>query len=127
MDCRCAFIVQVSLMDEDQVFDFIDEIGIEAGITDDRLYFGLSKKDTSDDFILSDFIHESLALVINKVDKLKKLRSKYKCSYILDIKFSNIEEEIENNQQFIIDDEIKSFLEKTDTYYNLNDGYFDEV
>ena len=126
MECRCAFVVVVSLMEENEVFDFLDDLGIDAGITDDRLYFGLSKRDTDDDFQLNNFIHESLSTILIKKDKLIELKNNYKCSYILDVKFSDIEEEIANRQSFIIDDEIKQFLLDTDTYYNLNDGYFDE-
>ncbi len=124
MDCKCAFIVNVSLMDEDEVFDFIDEIGIEAGVTDEALYFGLSKVETDDDFVLSKFVTESLSQVLDKIDILIELKKKYKCNYILNVKFSDIEEEIENNRSFIIDDKVKRFIELTDTYYNLNDGYF---
>ena len=126
MECRCAFVVVVSLMEENEVFDFLDDLGIDAGITDDRLYFGLSKRDTDDGFQLNNFIHESLSTILIKKDKLIELKNNYKCSYILDVKFSDIEEEIANRQSFIIDDEIKQFLLDTDTYYNLNDGYFDE-
>ena len=126
MDCKCAFIVQVSLLDEDEVFNFIDTLGVSCGVTDDRLYYGLIKKDTEDNFILSEFILESLSVIIDKVDLLNELREKYNCNYYLDVKFSNIEEEIENNQSFILDDKINDFLKKTDTYYNLNDGYFEE-
>ena len=125
MECRCAFIVVVSLLEETEVFDFMDELGLEAGVTDERLYFGLSKRSTEEDFQLNNFIHESLSSIINKKDKLIELKNKYKCNYILDVKFSNIEEEIENGQSFIIDDDIKEFLDYTNTYYNLNDGYFD--
>lgn len=125
VDCKCAFIVYTSLMSEDEVFEFIDEIGIDAGVTDEALYFGLSRRDTDDNFQLSEFIHESLGSIFKKADKLIELKKQYKCNYVLNIKFSDIEEEIENNQSFIIDDITKEFINKTDTYYNLNDGYFD--
>ena len=125
MDCKCAFIVNVGLMDEEEVFDFIDEIGIEAGVTDEALYFGLSKVETDEDFVLSKFVTESLSQVLDKIDILIDLKKKYKCNYILNVKFSDIEEEIANNRSFIIDDKVKRFIELTDTYYNLNDGYFE--
>jgi len=126
MDCKCAFIVQISLLDEDEVFNFIDRLNVSCGVTDDRLFYGLSKKDTDDNFILSEFIHESLSIIIDKADLLNELKNEYNVNYYLDIKFSNIEEEIENNQSFILDDKINDFLNKTNTYYNLNDGYFEE-
>ncbi len=125
MDCKCAFIVQVSLLEEDDVFNFIDTLGVACGVTDDRLYYGLIKKNTEDNFILSEFILESLSVIIDKVDLLNELKNQYNVNYYLDVKFSNIEEEIENNQSFILDDKINDFLNKTNTYYNLNDGYFE--
>ena len=126
MDCKCAFIVNVSLMDEDQVFSFIDEFGVLCGITDENLYYGLNKRDTDGDFSMARFVYESLSCVIDKADKLIELKNKYSCSYMLNVKFSDIEEEIENNQSFILDDNVLEFIKKTDTYYNLNDGYFDK-
>ena len=125
MDCKCAFIVNVSLMDEDEVFSFIDELGVECGITDENLYYGLNKRETDGDFSMARFVYESLSNVIGKADKLVKLKNKYKCRYILNVKFSDIEEEIANNQSFILDDNVLDFIKKTDTYYNLNDGYFE--
>ena len=49
----------------------------------------------------------------------------YSIYYIVDVKFSNIEEEIERNTSFLIDLEAKEFINYIDAFYNLNDGYFD--
>lgn len=123
--CRCSFKVYTNLMVDIDVFDFLDELGVDGGITDGCIYFGLREVKTDEEFILSHFISETLSSLIIKKDILKYLKEKYGCSYILDIKFSNIEEEIKNNMSFELNDEIRSFLELTDTFYNLNDGYFD--
>lgn len=123
--CRCSFKVYTNLMVDTDVFDFLDELGVDGGITDGCIYFGLREVKIDEEFILSHFISETLSSLIIKKDILKYLKEKYGCSYILDIKFSNIEEEIKNNMSFELNDEIRSFLELTDTFYNLNDGYFD--
>ena len=43
----------------------------------------------------------------------------------IDVRFSDIEEQIYRKISVTIDDKAKSFIEKVDALYNLNDGYFE--
>ena len=124
MYCRVSFKVYTNLMADIDIYDFIDFLGVEAGITDGCLYLGLMEKNTDENFLLSHFICESLSTIFDKNDKIISLKEKYNCSYELFVKFSNIEEEIKNKTSFEINDEIKSFISDLDVYYNLNDDYF---
>lgn len=123
--CRCSFRVYTNLMLDEDVFSFLDALGIEGGITDGCIYFGLREVKVTDEFILSHFILETLSQLISKGDLLKSLKDKYNCNYMLDIKFSNIEKAIKENVSFALNEEIDSFLKVTETFYNLNDGYFE--
>lgn len=126
MTCRTAFKINIALILDEDIYQIIDLIGIEAGITDNYLYYGLIKKDTDDDFRLHIQVNESLSLLYEKEEILKSLLNMYNISYVFDVKFSNIEEELENNTSFIIDDKDISFLKRINCFYNLNDGYFEE-
>lgn len=127
MTCITAFKINISALSEDEMFEIIDMIGIEPGITDNFLYYGMLKRDTEDpEYKLYDELHETLSILYPKKEILKKLLNIFPISYIVDVKFSNIEEEIENNTSFTITEEAKSFIEYLDCYYNLNNGFLDE-
>ena len=126
MTCITSFKINISPLSEDEMFELIDTIGLEPGITDNFLYYGLLKRDTEDpEFKLYDLLHETLSILYPKKEILKKLLNIYPISYIVDVKFSNIEEEIENNTSFTIAEESKEFIEYLDCYYNFCNGYFD--
>ena len=78
-----------------------------------------------DNFQYHQQVNDTLSLLYNKKEILKKLKEIYSIYYILDTKFSDIEEEIKRNTSFLIDDEAKEFINYVDAYYNLNDGYFE--
>ena len=126
MTCITAFKINIARINDDELYEIIDFIGVEPGITDQFLYYGLLKKDTLDeDFKLYDLLHETLSILYPKKEILKKLLNIYPISYIVDVKFSNIEEEIERNTSFTIGEEAKEFISYLDCYYNLNNGYFE--
>lgn len=125
MTCITAFKINIARLSIDEVNEIIDYIGLEPGITEYFLYYGLLKRDTEeDDFKLYNLLHETLSILYPKKDILKKLLNIYPISYIVDVKFSDIEEEIANNTSFTIAEESKEFIEYLDCYYNLNNGYF---
>ena len=114
------------MLNETEVFELMDSIGIDGGVTDNFIYYGMLKEDTSDlEYKLYNQLHETLSIVYNKKEVLKKLKNIYPISYIVDVKFSDIEEEIANNTSFTISEESKEFMEYIDCYYNLQNGYFD--
>lgn len=124
MTCITAFKINIAALNEDEMFELIDLIGVEPGITDSFLYYGLLKKDTEEEnYKLYDQLHETLSILYPKKETLKKLLNIYPISYIVDVKFSNIEEEIMNNTSFIIAEESKEFIDYLDCYYNFNNGY----
>lgn len=126
MECRACFKIYTNGLEDEELFSLIDKIGVEPGITDNCLYFGLKRVPTNtEDFQLSLFIHEVLSSLLNKANLLKDLKDIYYLNYVLDIKFTDIEEEIANKTSFELSDEIKEFISMTDTLYNLNDGYFE--
>ncbi len=126
MTCKTVFKIGISSLDESDVYSIIDYIGVEPGITDNFLYYGLIKNDTDiDNFSLHQQLNDTLSLLYNKKEILKRLKEMYSIYYIVDVKFSNIEEEIERNTSFLIDLEAKEFINYIDAFYNLNDGYFD--
>ena len=126
MTCITSFKINISSLSQDEMYEVIDIIGIEPGITDNFLYYGLLKRDTEDpEFKLYDLLHETLSILYPKKEILKKLLNIYPISYIVDVKFSNIEEEIENNTSFTIAEESKEFIDYLDCYYNFCNGYFD--
>ncbi len=126
MTCKTVFKIGISSLDESDVYSIIDYIGVEPGITDNFLYYGLIKNDTDiDNFSLHQQLNDTLSLLYNKKEILKRLKEMYSIYYIVDVKFSDIEEEIERNTSFLIDLEAKEFINYIDAFYNLNDGYFD--
>ncbi len=126
MTCKTVFKINISLLDEEDIYTIIDYIGIEPGITENFLYYGLIMNDTDvDNFQYHQQVNDTLSLLYNKKEILKKLKEIYSIYYILDTKFSDIEEEIKRNTSFLIDDEAKEFINYVDAYYNLNDGYFE--
>ena len=126
MTCKTVFKINISSLSEEDIYTIIDYIGVEPGITDNFLYYGLIKNDTDvEDFLMHKQLNETLSLLYDKKEILKKLKEIYSIYYIVDIKFSNIEEEIERNTCFLIDDEAKEFINYIDAFYNLNDGYFE--
>lgn len=126
MTCKTVFKIGISSLDESDVYSIIDYIGVEPGITDNFLYYGLIKNDTDiDNFSLHQQLNDTLSLLYNKKEILKRLKEMYSIYYIVDVKFSNIEEEIERNTSFLIDLDAKEFINYIDAFYNLNDGYFD--
>lgn len=126
MTCKTVFKINISSINEEDIYTIIDYIGVEPGITDNFLYYGLIKNDTDvEDFLMHKQLNETLSLLYDKKEILKKLKEIYSIYYIVDIKFSNIEEEIERNTCFLIDDEAKEFINYIDAFYNLNDGYFE--
>lgn len=126
MSCITCFKINVAALDENEVFEIIDLIGPDAGITDNFLYYGMLKQDTDDlDYKLYNQLHETLSIVYSKKEILKKIKNLYPISYIVDVKFSDIEYEIQNNTSFTISQEAKEFMEYIDCYYNLQNGYFD--
>ena len=126
MTCITAFKINIQALSDDKMFEIIDLIGAEPGITEGFLYYGLLKRDTEDpEFKLYDLLHETLSILYPKKEILKKLLNIYPISYIVDVKFSNIEEEIENNTSFTIAEESKEFIDYLGCYYNLNNGYFE--
>lgn len=126
MTCKTVFKIGISSLDESDVYSIIDYIGVEPGITDNFLYYGLIKNDTDiDNFSLHKQLNDTLSLLYNKKEILKRLKEMYSIYYIVDVMFSDIEEEIERNTSFLIDLEAKEFINYIDAFYNLNDGYFD--
>lgn len=126
MTCKTVFKIGISSLDESDVYSIIDYIGVEPGITDNFLYYGLIKNDTDiDNFSLHQQLNDTLSLLYNKKEILKRLKEMYSIYYIVDVMFSDIEEEIERNTSFLIDLEAKEFINYIDAFYNLNDGYFD--
>ena len=126
MSCITCFKINVAALDENEVFEIIDLIGPDAGITDNFLYYGMLKQDTDDlDYKLYNQLHETLSIVYSKKEILKKIKNLYPIFYIVDVKFSDIEYEIQNNTSFTISQEAKEFMEYIDCYYNLQNGYFD--
>ena len=126
MTCKTVFKIGISSLDESDVYSIIYYIGVEPGITDNFLYYGLIKNDTDiDNFSLHQQLNDTLSLLYNKKEILKRLKEMYSIYYIVDVKFSDIEEEIERNTSFLIDLEAKEFINYIDAFYNLNDGYFD--
>lgn len=119
MNCKCAFIVYTSNLGDVELNNFIDSLGIEPGVTEERLYYGLNKKNVDEDFQLSIFIHESLGHILLKKDLLKELKDKFNCFYELNIKFSLDEGDIIDFDLYNLNDEIEDFIKLTDTYYNL--------
>ena len=45
MTCLTAFKINIARMNEDELYEIIEFIGVEPGITDQFLYYGLLKKD----------------------------------------------------------------------------------
>ncbi|MCR4898418.1 MAG: hypothetical protein K5892_04245 [Acholeplasmatales bacterium] len=119
MNCKCAFIVYTSTLGDVELDNFINTIGIEPGITEERLYYGLNKRTVEEDFQLSVFIHESLSGVLDKGLILKELKDKFNCFYELNIKFSLDEGDVIDFDMYNLNDEIEQFIKITDTYYNL--------
>ena len=127
MNCITAFKINIAGINDTEMFEIIDTLGPEPGITENFLYYGLLKRDTEDpEYKLYVQLHDTLSIIYDKKEILKKLLSMYNISYIVDVKFSDIEEEIENNTSFTISEESKEFIEYVDAYYNLNNGYFEE-
>ena len=125
--CITSFKVNISMLSENEVFEFMDLVGIDGGVTDNFIYYGMLKEDTSDlEYKLYNQLHETLSILYNKKEILKKLKSIYPISYVVDVKFSDIEEEIANNTSFTISEEAKEFMKYIDCYYNLQNGYFNE-
>ena len=126
MSCITTFKINICSLNETEVFEVVDAIGIDAGITDNFLYYGMMKQDTDDlEYKLYNQLHDTLSIIFSKKELLKKLKNIYPISYIVDVKFSDIEEEIEKNTSFTISEEAKEFMEYIDCYYNLQNGYFD--
>ena len=125
MTCITSFKINIAGISDQEMFDIIDQIGIEPGITDNFLYYGLLKQDTEDpEYKLYIQLHDTLSIIYSKKELLNKLKTMYNISYIVDVKFSSIEDEIANNTSFTISEEAKEFIEYVDAYYNLNNGYF---
>ena len=117
MTCITAFKINIARMNEDELYEIIDFIGVEPGITEQFLYYGLLKKDTEDeDFKLYDLLHETLSILYPKKEILKKLLNIYPISYIVDVKFSNIEEEIERNSSSTKIEDIINKIDSIDLY-----------
>lgn len=126
MTCITSFKINIAGISDQEMFDIIDQIGIEPGITDNFLYYGLLKQDTEDpEYKLYIQLHDTLSIIYSKKELLNKLKTMYNISYIVDVKFSSIEDEIANNTSFTISEEAKEFIEYVDAYYNLNNGYFE--
>ena len=119
MNCKVAFIVYTSSRGDVELNTFIDSLGVEPGITEERLYYGLNKRMVDEDFQLSVFIHESLSSVIDKGLLLKELKDKFNCFYELNIKFSLDEGDIIDYDLYNLNQEIEDFIKITDSYYNL--------
>ena len=119
MTCKCAFIVYTSIMGDVELDDFINRLGVEPGITDGRLFYGLSKRKIDDDFQLSVFVYESLSSIIHQAKELKKLKDMYHCFYELNIKFAHDEDESYYFNNYTLSDEIENFIKISETNYNL--------
>ncbi|RIA77784.1 hypothetical protein EI71_00938 [Anaeroplasma bactoclasticum] len=127
MTCITSFKINIARLSEDEVYQIIDYLGLEPGITEYFLYYGLLKRDTEEeDFKLYNLLHETLSILYPKKEILKRLLNIYPISYIVDVKFSNIEDEILNNTSFTIAEESKEFIDYLGCYYNLNNGYFEK-
>ena len=126
MSCITTFKINICVLNETEVFEVVDTIGIDAGITDNFLYYGMIKQDTDDlDYKLYNQLHDTLSIIYPKKEILKKLLNIYPISYIVDVKFSDIEEEIRNNTSFTISEEAKDFMAYLDCYYNFQNGYYE--
>ena len=72
MTCKTVFKIGISSLDESDVYSIIDYIGVEPGITDNFLYYGLIKNDTDiDNFSLHQQLNDTLSLLYNKKEILK--------------------------------------------------------
>ena len=120
MYCKVAFIIYISQLGDSELDNLINEINVEPGITEERLYYGLNKILVDDDFKFSIYIHEALSNILNKGKLLKELKEKFNLFYELSIKFSDCEDELMKIQSYILSDEINEFIKMTDTYYNLD-------
>ena len=79
-----VFKINVACISEEEVFSIIDYIGIEPGITDNFLYYGLMSKDTEEEhYTLHDQLNETLSLLYDKTDILVSLKN----SFIIGILF----------------------------------------
>lgn len=88
MTCKTVFKIGISSLDESDVYSIIDYIGVEPGITDNFLYYGLIKNDTDiDNFSLHQQLNDTLSLLYNKKEILKRLKEMYSIYYIVDVKF----------------------------------------
>lgn len=126
MNCITAFKINISGITDTEMFEIIDTLKTEPGITDNFLYYGLLKRDTEDpDYKLYIQLHDTLSIIYDKKEILNKLKTMYNISYIVDVKFSNIEDEILANTSFTISEESKEFIDYIGAYYNLNNGYFE--
>ena len=126
MYCITSFKVNICMRSEDEKDSIINLISLDTGMTEDYLFIGLIKKETDDiHYKLFEQINETLSIIIDKKDLLKELGEKFNIRYSLEIKFSDIEKEIENNRSFNIPEDVKSFIEEIGGYINLQSGYFD--
>lgn len=124
-ECKTVFKIVISLVGDTEINYIIETLGFEPGISENFLYYGFQKRSTKDNFFLFEQVNDTLSLLLDKKEELKKFKELFEINYILDIKFTDIEKEIEKNTSFDIGIN-KYFLEDIGCYININDGYFEE-
>ena len=82
MNCKTVFKINVSCISDEEVFSIIDYIGIEPGITDSFLFFGLISRDTEEEhYTLHDQLNDTLCLLYDKANILVSLKNQYNIYY----------------------------------------------
>lgn len=126
MYCSAWFKVYTGDLGDYELDFILKEIGIEPGVRDGCLYYCLNKCDTLDEkFIYSTFLHITLGYLINKKELLIDLKNKFNLAYEVDVKFSDMEAELERNTSFALNDEVKSFIIDTEAFYYINKEYIE--
>ena len=124
MYCKCAFKVYLDYDDDmDRTYSLIDEIGIEPGITENILYYGLRKvRVSTDSFNLIMLVNETLSGLFDKQELLLNLKTRYAIRYALDIRFSDVDE-FDDIPSTILDTNTISFLKNIEAECYINGAY----
>lgn len=123
--CKTVFKIDISSIGDNELNYIINVINVEPGLGENFLYYGFIKKETKHNFFLFELINDTLSLIKDKKEELIKIKEMFNVRYILDIKFSNIEEEINENTSFDLGLS-RYFLDDIGCIININDGYFED-
>ncbi len=126
MNCKACFKIYTNSIGDDELGYIIESIGIKPGITDGCLYYGLNMVSTDDEhFQFSVFVHVTLASLFPKKNLLIELKNSFQIQYEVNVKFSDLEEEINLKRSFNLSDDTISFIKDIDAYYCFNKEYID--